>query len=67
MSALRNAHQRPAPLVMPEIAALPTGEGDFLPEIHGSRRNMTRLLGETMSVKTAATADAKKKRQKAGK
>ena len=65
-----HAHKRSIPLAdpfsFPSAAALPTGEADFLPELHRARltAQMTHRFREEMSVKTASTADARKKRQK---
>jgi hypothetical protein len=49
---------------IPVVIAVPTGEGDFLPELHRSRLilNMTRQFMEEMSSKAAGTADARQRR-----
>jgi hypothetical protein len=48
----------------PQIRAVLTGEGDFLPELHASRMTLGKpsLFGEEMSRKNAHTADARQKR-----
>lgn len=51
------------PGVVP-VRQVPTGEGDFLPELHAARAMAAspRLFGEEMSKKNAHTADARQKR-----
>jgi hypothetical protein len=51
---------------VPQMKAMPNGEGDFLPELHASRVTLGKpsLFREEMSRKTANTADARKKRGK---
>lgn len=53
-----------APLSLPVLTRMPTGEGDFLPELHRRRMagEMTSHFGEVMSKKTSNTADARQKR-----
>lgn len=53
-----------SPLSLPVLAIMPTGERDFLPDLHRSRLTigMTSLFGELMSKKTSNTADARQKR-----
>jgi hypothetical protein len=46
------------------VSAVPTGESDFLAELHRSRLalNMTSLFREEMNRKTSNMADARQKR-----
>ena len=60
---------RHSPVELPsalQIRAVPSGQGDFLPELHASRVTLGQpsLFREEMSRKTANTADARKKRGK---
>jgi hypothetical protein len=43
-----------------EPACVPSGESDFLAEVHGARRgySLSQLFGETMSKKNSNKADA---------
>ena len=49
---------------VPEMKAMPTGEGDFLPELHASRVMLGKpsLFREEMSKKKGSTGDARQKR-----
>jgi hypothetical protein len=50
----------------PHVDSISSGNSDFMPELHRSNAALmaSRLFGETMTTKTANTADAKQKRGK---
>jgi hypothetical protein len=49
----------------PALRSMPTGDADFLPEVHRARitRQMTTIFGEPIAPKPGHTQDARQKRQ----
>jgi hypothetical protein len=64
MNATKLRHMPVEETSVPEMKAMPDGEGDFLPELHASRVTLGKpsLFREEMSKKTSNTADARQKR-----